>query len=367
MSTEPDSQPPLSAKERERQKSANDRAEDIAYTVNHAISCGATDIFVQPIAATAANAMVTEELMPRWLRWIRHGFEHHHDHGKPGHVHKHSDSNLVHLSENGPLVQEGGFFHRTMKESQSTKVRWKRVGEQIREQLQWKRFVGNLAHWGAGETVGDVGGIVPTIWVQRTFPGFMSGLRHVLEPVAGVFFRNGAARDARQWGRRNGFDADSPEVKAKETYFYEHEVSHLPQAVVWNSFSIPINFVTQFFTHGNHRESNWKRAALHMLPEFIVGKGFGTIFSNGILLGGRAAAPDAFIAWDQWNSKHIIKPVLGTIGIDKETIDKVTSQNHGSHAMPSVPQDSAAARTDWKERVTADPAVEAEPAKTATR
>ncbi len=347
MSTQKNSIDTRSAKQREKEKSAQEHAEDIAYTVNHALSCGATDILVQPIAATAASAMVTQELMPKWLRWTTSMFEHHHD-GK---------TTMVDTGS-GVLTPEGGFFHKhiqTVRDTETASVRWARVGKKIREQMRPGPFMHNLGHWAVGETAGDAGGIIPTIMVQRFFPSFMDGMRKLLEPVARPFFRNGAERDARRWGKRNGFAADAPEVEEKRAYLYEHEISHLPQAMVWNAFSIPINFGVQYLTHGHHKSSNWRKSVADMLPGFIVGKGFGTLFSNGVLLGGRAVAPDAFIAWDRWNSKHIIKPVLEgpgkLLGIDKKTAD---------HVIESAEKERG---HDWQSRVKAEPMAEAEPAR----
>lgn len=334
MSTNLDSSDTRSAKQREKEKSAQEHAEDVAYTVNHALSCGATDILVQPLAATFATALVQEELLPKKWHGITKFFEHHHDHDH-GHGHSHTHGTGEACSHT-PVRQDGLQKFRAAAPTEPTKRvaedlsasgKWNRVGSKIRSQLRPKQFLGNLSHWVAGETVGDAGGVIPTILVQRSFPSFMEGMRKVLEPIARPFFRNGAERDARKWGKRQGLAADAPEVKEKEAYFYEHEMSHLPQAVVWNGFSIPINFGVQYLTHGNHKSSNWRKAVAEMLPGFIVGKGFGTFFSNGILLGGRAVAPDAFIAWDRWNSKTFIKPTLGALGIDRKTIDRVTSED----------------------------------------
>lgn len=353
------------AKQRERSKSAQEHAEDVAYTVNHAISCGATDIFVQPVAATVASALAQEELMPKWLRWVTHLFEHHHDHGHGGHAHAHAhDASGGATHTHHSIVSKGDWFDRQRpKEIESPRIaedpvraKWQRVGKKVREQLRPGNFFHNLKHWALGETVGDAGGIIPTILVQRFFPGFMDGMRQKLEPVVGGGFRNGAKRDARNWGKRHGLAPDAPEVKEKEAYLYEHELSHLPQAVVWNVFSIPMNFGAQFLTRKRMPGVSMAKHAWEMLPSFIIGKGFGTFFSNGILLGGRAVAPDTFIKWDRWNSEHVIKPVLNTIGIDKETADRVTAGN----------VDAPPVAKRWEDRVVADPA-EAEPARTPER
>lgn len=289
-------------------KSKQERAEDVAYTLNHAISCGATDIFVQPLAATLAASMAQQQLLPRWMQWLPKLFEH--DEGVATSALK-TSTNL------------------------SSKARWSEVWGTVREQMKPRNFGRNLMQWGVGETAGDAGGIIPTIMMQRFFPGFMDGMRQKMEPWAGGFFQKGAARDAVKWGRKYGFEPGSPEVRAKETELYDHEMRHLPQAVMWNCFSIPINFATQ--------RMFGKPGEKITLPTFIVAKGFGTLFSNSVLLGGRAAAPEMFIAWDRWNSEHIIKPVLNgpgrLLGIDKKTADRVLSDSHDDRPR------------EWRERV----------------
>lgn len=351
MSQKPDiSDPAPDPRAREQAKSKQEQAEDIAYTVNHAISCGVTDVFVQPVAAAAATALAHEELLPKWATSV---FEHHdHDHG---HGHDHHDHHDHHHHEAHAAPADG-------------KGRWQRIGEKIKGELQWKKFGHNLKHWVWGETIGDAGGIIPTIMVQRMFPGFMQGLRDRIEPIAGAAYRGGAHRDAQNWGRKHGLALDSAEVKAREEYLYKHEMDHLPQAVVWNAFSIPINGAVQL---GMEKPSavNTPKKFMGFLTKFAIGKGFGTIFSNGILLGGRAVAPDAFIAWDKWNSDNVLKPVLygpgQLLGIDKETADKVMADKDDD-APPVKAHKHArdkADKQDWRERTRQDEtAVTAEPA-----
>ncbi len=294
-------------KSREHAKSREEKASDIAYTVNHSISCGTTDIFVQPVAAVAATTLAHEELLPKWLHWITHLFEHeHHDH----------EEELVHAAD---------------------ATKWQRVWARVKHEVQWKNLSANLGHWATGEVAGDVGGILPTVAVQRLFPGFMQGMRKVLEPVAGGFFRQGAARDARHWGRHHHLAADSAEVKQKEDALYQHELSHLPQAVMWNVFSIPINYVTQWAMARSHGEK-------FSLGTFIIGKTFGTLFSNTVLIGGRGMAPELFNDWDRINSRYVIKPVIGAISgvTGDDTLARV-------HAEEEKLKDGTA--HSWKERV----------------
>lgn len=277
MSNLKDSDP----KAHEAAKTQEERAEDIAYTINHALSCGATDIFVQPFASAWIDTKIQEEKIPKWLKWIQNIFEKH-DHHHHGHDHHHHDHHHVHK----PSLWE------------------------------------NTKHWGTGEILGDAGAVPLTIMVQRMFPGFMHGMRTMLEPIAGGLFRNGARRDARHWATQHGVSADAPETKAKEEALYEHEISHLPQAVVWNAFSIPINLGSQYMLAPKGQKPHWFN--------LVVGKTFGALVSNTALIGGRAMAPEAFNEWDRFNSKHLIRPATkvigGVFGVDEKTADRIADK-----------------------------------------
>lgn len=333
---------------REQSKTRNERVEDIAYTVNHAISCGVTDIVVQPVAAAATVSMVHKDILPKWLHWLTHVFEHdHHDHPDAPHPEGKPHGHGPKAAATEAAAQEEG--------------RWQSVGRAIVQELRWSKLWGHLKHWGIGETFGDVGGIAPTIYVQRHFPGFMHGLRQVLEPVAGWAYHNGAHRDAKRWGKRHGYAADAPEVKAKEESFYQHEMEHLPQAVVWNAFSIPINGAVQACTRLLEESTalNSKEKVGKFLVTFAIGKGFGTLFSNGILLGGRALAPKAFIGWDQWSSQHLLRPALRMAGMDKDTADRMARKQQLAHHMANdnlpAPANDVAPK-GWQDRTRRDAA-----------
>ncbi|MFZ4125411.1 MAG: hypothetical protein ACOYJ2_05000 [Rickettsiales bacterium] len=274
-------------REDERQKTQLQKAEDIAYTINHAISCGVTDLGIQPyIYAGVVNHF------PSWLQWIKNLMEGH------DHPHHHDD-------------------HHEPEQKPKTKIKppgfWKNVG-----------------HYLQAEIYGDVGAIPLTIAVQRIFPEFMEDIRKWIEPIAGKTFREGAEKASIKWAQRNGFFEGSEQQKAKAHELYEYEMSHLPQAVMWNAFAWPTNIVLQRYVFKDPHHS-------HGLAAITTAKTFGAIVSNGMLLTGRAVAPDLAHQWDQWNSKHIIAPVTkvigSTIGIDHETVDKVAKKQEemGGH------------------------------------
>lgn len=223
----------------EQAKSGQDRAEDIAYTINHALSCGTTDVVLQPIISAAFGVNVG----------CNHP-EHHHP----------------------------------------------------KQKLTLKTFAHEAGHYFKGEIIGDMAAVPMTIAVQRTLPNMMNGIRKLCEPVFGWAFRAGATRNAQRWGKDQGLTADAPEVKAHAEASYQHEVSHLPQAVVWNMFAYPIGAVAQKM--GGHGRS---------YGEIFKSKLVGGVVSNSLLIGGRMLAPDAAQKWDRVMGENVFSPVSKTV------------------------------------------------------
>lgn len=277
----------LTPREMERSKGEMEKASEWAYTMNHAISCGTTDVFIQPFVGKWVSDAMHNGTMPKGLRWLPDIFEKH-DHG--------------HGHEHGPgCGHDHGPSHGHDHGSPSLK--------------------NNLSHWIGGEIAGDVGGVPLTVAVQRFFPGFMNVIRHALEPLAGGVFRKGANRDAQKWANDQPVPVSNEEVVAKAHELYEYEMSHLPQAVVWNAFSIPINLMTQ---RSMHSSLSYR--------EMAVGKIFGAAVSNTLLIGGRAMAPNTFHRWDQWNSSNIVVPITKTVGsvfgADTSKVDEIAQRHH---------------------------------------
>ncbi|MBN8543128.1 MAG: hypothetical protein J0M34_02580 [Alphaproteobacteria bacterium] len=285
-------------REEERKKSQLQKAEDIAYTINHALSCMTTDTLIQPFTTAAAGAFFDKKLNIGCTA---------HDHGAHRHVHE---------------VVNPSFGQRF---SHFTK------------QVARKEFWLEAKHWFKGEVYGDVGAVIPTILIQRYAPNVMNDVRNLLEPALGWAFKMGAHDAAKQWAKKNFVSEDSEAFKQKQQQIYEHEVSHLPQAFMWNVFSFPIGMAGQY--HELRQEVIKGVLAADKLDLWKIGKqkAIGALISNGLLIGGRALAPGAFIEWDRFNSQNIIIPttkVIGsTIGIDSETVDKVAKKQEemGGH------------------------------------
>lgn len=181
------------ATEQEKAKDSEARAADVAYTINHALSCLMVDVGLQPVVAALFGVHVGCN--------------------QPGHNH-------------GP------------------------------QPLTFGRFWHEAKHYFKGEVFGDVLAVPLTIGVQRIFPNVMEGARHVLEPAVGWAFRAGADHSAARWAKQHGLRTDAPETRAHADAAYEREIGHLPQALMWNMFAYPLGaFGQKAMGHGtSYRE-----------------------------------------------------------------------------------------------------------------
>ena len=175
---------------------------------------------------------------------------------------------------------------------------------------------GNLWRWVVGEFVGDFGAVPVTVMFQRWAPGFMNSLRSVMEPVLGPLFRRGAHTATHKWAKEQGISTESQEAREHERQIYEHEVRHLPQALMWTASSSAINIATQRAL-GNHGPI-WQLA---------TGKALGAAITAGLVVGFRGFAPHTAEKWDNWTSKNIFLPLTevvgGTIGVKKEDVERL--------------------------------------------
>ncbi len=295
-----------SAREREQAKDKQQRAEDVAYTINHALSCGTTDVLLQPIIAAVFDKNIGcadpshADHNGKHHDGHGHGHEHHgpgHEHHGPGHEH-HGPGHEHH----GPGHEHHGPAHKTPHPA--------------KPKLTLKAFAHTAGHYLEGEVIGDVAAVPLTIGVQRFFPNFMHGIRKLTEPLFGWAFRAGANRTARHWAQEQGLANSAPEVKAHAEEIYQHEISHLPQAVVWNMFAYPIGAVAQLKRSGYD---------LDHLPRILKSKLVGALVSNSILIGGRMIAPGAAQKWDAAMGERVLLPVgkkVGKLfGVDEKTME----------------------------------------------
>ena len=174
------------AKTHEQQKTELARAQDIAYTINHAIVCTAADFLSIPIN-TATQRMFGASPV---------GCNNpHHNHAS--------------------------------------------------DKRSWKNLFGHVT---AAELLADFIAVPITVTVQRLLPGLMHGISKTVEPLFGDLFRAGAGASSKLWARKHGLDPNGPEALEKARTTYNHEAEHLGQAVMWTATAFGLNVGIQYGT-----------------------------------------------------------------------------------------------------------------------
>jgi hypothetical protein len=279
--TPPEWSRPNSAADRERQKTAQQRAEDIIYTLNHTFTClTLTDLFIVPV-----------------LR----GFGLNVGHDEKAKLFTDLKPNQGAESDAYKRLKHDFVSHKTLPNA----TRWQRVKGEVKHafsHLNWKNVQG-AKNWFIGEAVGDVGAAVVTIPIQRFFPGLMDGIRSVAEPLVGGVFRHSAERDAKKWGQRHQLAPDSAEVVNRAQELYQYEMRHLPQMLTWTVSSVLLHY-------GVMR----KLEPAITIGEFSRQKAAGAAITAGLIFGVRAMAPNAAHKWDSKMGKHVVVPLTKTVG-----------------------------------------------------
>ena len=329
----------LTPAEFEREKTRQQRAEDIIYPLNHSLMClGLTDTVGLGLAANAWNAVTGRNWKPdhdhnegygafNWI-WDRitgknknadyvakihaneqariddaHG--HGHDHGAHadahdhGHAHPHEEHAPKLTPEMSGGKAAGKFWHTTSK-------------------------------WLLAEAIGDLGAVPVTVFMQRQFPGFMSGIRHGIEKVMGGMFRYTTGESAKHWGEKHGYAPDSQQVKDRQHELYEYEVSHMPQMAVWTVSSVLMNYgAMRVIEHNYAHKTN--------LRQFAEVKGAGALMTAALVLGVRGLTPGGAHSWDHFVGKHVILPVGGLFGVRKEDVERFQNRNDMNHDAAALP------------------------------
>lgn len=167
-----------SAWAREQAKSPRAKAEDIAYTINHALACTTLDTLNTPVE------VLTQKYLGRKFS--------------------------ISICPGCLSGEHHGSFHGTPE-----------------------GFIKPAARWLVAEWAGDWLGVIPTVAAQRFAPGAMETLGQALAYVAGPVFRFGANRSAASWALEQGIAPDGPTAHLRADEMYHHEIKHLPQAAVW--------------------------------------------------------------------------------------------------------------------------------------
>lgn len=288
----------------EKEKTASQHAEDIAYTINHSLYCTLTDFLNPPINAATDG----------YLRWLIPGCGH--DHSKDGGHHHHDHG--------GHCTHPDHHYHPP-----SNLSRWEKVKLASNQAFSKERFV----QYTKGEFIGDFGAVPLTIGVQRMFPNFMNGVRKLCEPVMRPIFTWGVKRDNKSWAKKHHVAADSQEYKDHAAKVYEYEMSHFPQAVVWTGFSLGLNTGYQVFAD---------KTPMPFASKLALKSGSvlsGVLVTAGVVVAARALAPNKMHSFDTWTSKNAILPATKTVGklfgVKEEDVERMAEKDKEKDAAPT--------------------------------
>ena len=252
----------ISGLSREQQKTAEDRAEDLAYNINHAIASTVTDVIEPEVNKFIQNDLINYS--PAWTKPYLTKMKLHDNHG---HV---------------PITRGKALL---------------------------------------AELVGDFGSVPVAVAAQRYAPEAMQVVEDALEPIVGKAFKNSAIKATNRWAEQYGIAYNSKAYKQHVEEIYDHEISHLPQAVLWTFSSIAINVLTQ-------------RAVGVTKPwrSMIAGKAGSVMLVSGAILSARMFSPKFTRTLDKWTTKNIVAPstrhVGKVMGISEEAIENVLEEQN---------------------------------------
>ncbi|MCE2926129.1 MAG: hypothetical protein LW823_00570 [Rickettsiales bacterium] len=297
------------ATDKERDKTADQRAEDIAYTINHSLACTITD-FINPIINSYTDGKI------RGVGGCGHDHSKdggHHDGHEHKHEHKHDHTKHDH-HEHGPNCKHHHHEHPPKPKG------YEKFKVAVREGLNKERLI----QWTKGEFIGDFGAVPLTIATQRFAPGLMQGIRTVTEPIMGPIFKTGIGLSSKRWAKERGIAVDSPEYKEHVKAVYEHELSHFPQAVAWTGYSLALNVGYQM-----HADQSAYNSFTHKLYSKSSAAITGMAVTAGLVVAARVAAPHTVRRFDQWTSNNVLLPTTKFVGkffgVDSDAVDRMVA------------------------------------------
>lgn len=293
---------PQDIREKEAQKTRDERAEDLAYTINHSLYCTLTDFINPPINAATDG----------YLRWLIPGCGHDHSHDGHGHhYHGHCEVNIH--DPHGHIGCSHSHHHEP--------TRWEKVKTASRQAFSKERFW----QYAKGEFIGDFGAVPITIGMQRLFPDVMQKVRHITEPVMGILFRFGVEQSSKRWAKARGVDMASEVYKKHVEAVYEHEMSHFPQAVVWTGASLGLNVAYQMHADKCTHTPFFSKLALKSTSVLS-----GVLVTAGMVIMARMLAPHKVREFDQWTSKQVILPTTKAVGkifgVTEDDVDRMAEK-----------------------------------------
>ena len=318
----------ITAHQEEARKTAEERAEDIAYTINHSLACTATD-FLNPVINAATNGVISGigGCGHDHSKDHVHGHSHEHHHTKPSvqthsyepHVH---GPNCNHVHEEAAHKEEFSEHAKKAAKGLFTKE-WR---ENTKLSLKQSFSKDRIVQWLKGEFIGDFGAVPLTIGVQRLFPSVMKGIRKITEPLVAPIFRFGIERSSKKWAAKNQVEVGSEEYKEHVKNSYEHEMKHVPLAVVWTSFSLALNVAYQKYSD----IQKMGVAKARSVTELALSAMGGILVTSGLVAAWRSMASNKARKWDHSISDSVILPTTKLVGkafgVDEAAVDRMAEK-----------------------------------------
>lgn len=252
--------------QREQGKSSRAKAEDIAYTINHALACTTLDTLNTPVEVLTQKYLgrkLSISICPGCLSGE-------HEQGLHG-------------------VDEG--------------------------------YLKPAARWLAAEWAGDWLGVIPTVAMQRFAPGVMEQIGRGLTYVMGPIFRYGANRSAANWALEQGISPEGEAAKLRAQEIYRHEMKHLPQAAVWTVSSTALCLAGLRLLGDTNTLAVNAASKLTGASVSIVG-----VLGTRAMFPQTARSWDSFTSRNLY--LPLTKVFGSTIGVDSKDVDQMADKEH---------------------------------------
>lgn len=280
---------PEGAWQREQHKSGHERAQDIAYTINHALACTTLDTLNTPVE------VLSQKYLGRKIS--------------------------ISYCPGCSIGEHGAGFHGAPE--------------------GWLKPAGR---WLVGEWVGDWLGVIPTIAMQRYAPEVMEQIGRSLTYVMGPIFRYGANRSAANWAQEQGIAPEGETATLRANEIYQHEMKHLPQAAVWTVASTALCLGALRLMGDTHSLGVNAASKLIGASVSIVG-----VLGTRALAPDTARSWDS---WTSTNLYLPATKVIGrTIGIEPKDVDRMADKSRefkdGQRWKKLVEAEKARGVGDW--------------------
>lgn len=295
------------------------RGQRIAYALHAFTSCVATD-FIDPFVG-ALRQYSQKHGAPGWLQKPLKlfnkltGWMHNKAHGD-GHDHGHDHAHGEHCDHHHEHPPAPSFDHL-----QGWAKRW----------AQFRHFAkeGHLGHWLGAEAVGDVGGAASFVaiseWAPKWLDKFTRGFNSL--PLVKPTVNWLAERTTRSWAKENQVAEGSEEYKQELSKWQEFQSQNFAYSALIAVLGTAQNLLAHKFIFKNPAS----------LKNLFIGKVYGVLATNVLLMGSRLIAPRAVKSWEEGVSNRLIEPLLSKVSPALDARDARASEQAAPASDVSAP------------------------------